>query len=519
MKKSNLNETNNNHYNFVSFQNFSKRFNALELIGPLNFGIAKNKVTLIVGRSGSGKSVILNSIMGTFKSYKGEIVINGIRRKSRQGYQVNDEMGYYTQMDFLSYDVKLITYLNEISQVLGLSQKFAQKQIEELLQMFELHTFKNKKIKDFSWGMKNRLNLIISLLKDPNLIIWDEPGANLDSVWQAKIKNTLINYKTQGRTILLVVHNIDNWIDIADELILVDKGQILYNSKIKNIDLYFKNKLLFISDIATHPAYQQFKTNLTKHGFVIFEENLANKSMVVGVLEKDKDNINLLVSWLVQFNLLLKEIVSLPMNHEAIYNSLLYSNQIKELSFYFKNMRLKNFGKLATVLKKYIKRKNKEIKKLRTNSKKVIEVANPASQIEQLEKNIEQTSKILGEIKNHTIDQEWFDFMMKFLKIYFLEKGFFNQQEQKMFEDLIKFKLSTPFLIGMEEVLLHLAINACLHSDKKENDKKEFIKIADLFATSSYKEWPKQYKVNKKINTTLTKEHEGISEKGSKLFW
>ncbi|PPE06107.1 ATP-binding cassette domain-containing protein [Williamsoniiplasma lucivorax] len=516
MHKKNINDYRDE---FVSLEDYEKCFSQREVIGPLNFGIAKNKVTLIVGRSGSGKSVILNSIMGTYTRYKGKIKIDGLTRKTINGYKVNDKIGYYAQMDFLSYDLKLITYLHQISRVFGIKKDMAETKIKELLQLFELEAFQDKKIKDFSWGMKNRLNLIISLLKDPQLIVWDEPGANLDSVWFKKIKNILINFKNQGRTIILVIHNIHDWMDVADNLILVDRGQILFNSDVKTINLYFKSRLFFKSDLSTHPHYKIFKATLVKSGFVIFEEDLVKNILEVGVLESGKDKINLLAAWLIKFDLFLEEIVNLPMNYEAIYNTLLYSQQIKELPFFYKNMNLINFWKLARMLKKDVKHKSKQIKKIAKKPFVEDGILITQDNATQLEEKIQSNLDLLEEMQHHRLDSEWLGEIFNFLKLYFFDDRIFDEEEQANFEAWIRHKLSSHFLIKIEEDLLTIAVNACLHKNQKNNDYKKFKKIYDELVGLPYEQWPKKYKVNKKINVCLTTKHHLIKERGNKLFW
>ncbi|AUB31572.1 ATP-binding cassette domain-containing protein [Spiroplasma floricola] len=156
----------------ITFKDYLKKFKNSK-IGPLTFEIQSSKITALLGSSGSGKTVIINTLLGIIRKYKGDIVLNDINRKAYSYYKANYNVGFYTQMDFSLYEVTAYEFLLDICLMLGLYKKEYKKRIEYWMKYFDLWESKDKKIKNYSWGMKNRMNLILCFIKEPSIIILD----------------------------------------------------------------------------------------------------------------------------------------------------------------------------------------------------------------------------------------------------------------------------------------------------------------------------------------------------------
>ncbi|ALD66553.1 ATP-binding cassette domain-containing protein [Spiroplasma cantharicola] len=299
----------------IQFDNYLKKFKK-KLIGPLNCSIKKARITALLGSSGSGKTVILNSLLGMIKNFNGKILVEGINRKSLKYFKVNKKIGYYTQMDFSLYNVSAYKFLLDISIMMGLNKKNVRMKIENWMKYFDLWEARNKSIKSFSWGMKNRMNLILCFIKDPEIIIMDEPGANLDSYWRNKIKNLLIEYKKQNKTVIITVHNIDEIADIIDDYIIIDNGENVFNGSAEELDIYAKYKV-YINERFNHKNFRFF---LSEYGIKAFKFDRDENSLVVAI--ENFKQINFLFLYLIKNNLPLKNLVKLPINMESIHKAL-----------------------------------------------------------------------------------------------------------------------------------------------------------------------------------------------------
>ncbi|ALD66251.1 ATP-binding cassette domain-containing protein [Spiroplasma cantharicola] len=299
----------------INIRKFVKKFKANQ-IGELNLDINSNKITAILGSSGSGKSVLINSIIGSIRKFKGNIIINGTSRKKFTHYKINKLISFYTQTDFSLYSVNVVFFLRTMCIVLGIKKREREQKIEYWLKFFDLWDARKKSISKFSWGMKNRLNLILCFIKEAQLIIMDEPGANLDSYWRNKIKNLLIDYKKQGKTIIITVHNIDEISDIIDEYIILEGGKKIFAGTKEKLNIYSKYKL-FIKDLFD---VQKFREFLLEEDIMSFKYDNDENSLVIAV--DNYRQINYLFLYLIKNNLPLNNLIKLPINMESIHKAL-----------------------------------------------------------------------------------------------------------------------------------------------------------------------------------------------------
>ncbi|WP_339030627.1 ABC transporter ATP-binding protein [Spiroplasma endosymbiont of Cantharis nigra] len=299
----------------IKFENYIKKFKK-KVIGPLNCSIQKGRITALLGSSGSGKTVVINSLLGIIKEFKGDIKIENISRKKGKYFLVNNKIGYYTQMDFSLYVVSAYKFLLDMCIMMGLTKDISKKRIEYWMKYFDIWESRNKPIRSFSWGMKNRMNLILCFIKEPEIIILDEPGANLDSYWRNKIKTLLMDAKKDGKTIIVTVHNIDEIADIIDDFIIIDNGKNIFNGSAEKLNVYSKYKVY----ISEQFEVQNFRNFLLSNNIKSFKYDDIENSLVVAI--ENFKQLNFLFLYLIKNNLPLKNLLKLPINMEAIYKAL-----------------------------------------------------------------------------------------------------------------------------------------------------------------------------------------------------
>ncbi|ALD66093.1 ATP-binding cassette domain-containing protein [Spiroplasma cantharicola] len=305
----------------IEFSKFSKKFHKNQ-IGELSFTVKPNRVTAVIGRSGSGKSVILNSLIGAIKNYKGTIKLNNRDRKKRDSYKDNSSIGFYTQMDFSLYDISAYKFLQIICPSFGINKKDLNSKIEQWMKFFDIWDSKDKSLKNYSWGMKNRMNLILCFIKDPKIIILDEPGANLDSIWRNKVKNLLIKEKKEGKTIIITVHNIDEIADIIDDYLIIDAGKIIFYGSSEELNIYTKYKIFFFENI----NHQKLRNFLNENKIKSFKYDEEEKSLVFAT--NNAKEINWIFLYLLKEGIPIFNLIKLNINMDSIFKAI-ENKQIK----------------------------------------------------------------------------------------------------------------------------------------------------------------------------------------------
>src|SRR5437868_3553185 len=205
----------------LSVREIVKIFGAVRAVDGVSFSVQQGTITGLLGRNGAGKTTTIRMITGIFLPDSGSIEwTDGDRTaQDRIGY-LPEERGLYRQMKI----VELLFFLAEIK---GYRGPAVTKAIDEWLGRFDLTDKRNARVEELSKGNQQKVQLIGTLLHEPDLIVLDEPQSGLDPVNMVIVRNLLRELKGQGRTILLSTHMMGEAERMADDIVLVHKGKVV----------------------------------------------------------------------------------------------------------------------------------------------------------------------------------------------------------------------------------------------------------------------------------------------------
>lgn len=208
----------------LRISNVSKEYDNVEVLSNLSFSL-KPGVYGLLGANGAGKTTLFRVICGLMKPTQGEIHYNhkDIRLQTEAYRSV---LGFLPQ-DFRYYaDFSGLKFLLYIAALKGLNKTRAKQRSLELLTMVGLAEVKNKKIKQYSGGMKQRLGIAQAMINDPEVLILDEPTAGLDPKERVRFRN-LISSFSKEKIVILSTHIVSDVEYISDEILVLKKGALV----------------------------------------------------------------------------------------------------------------------------------------------------------------------------------------------------------------------------------------------------------------------------------------------------
>ncbi|OUP64285.1 ABC transporter ATP-binding protein [Drancourtella sp. An177] len=210
----------------LELDNITKNYKDKRALYNVNY-IFHEGVYGLLGANGAGKSTLMRIICGIMKATIGEVKVNGTNiMKLDEKYR--DLLGYLPQ-DFGYYpSFTANEFMMYMASLKGLNNNYSKKKISELLHIVGLDEVKNKKIKTFSGGMKQRLGIAQAVLNDPQILILDEPTSGLDPKERIHFRN-LISGFAKDKIVLLSTHIVSDIESIADQIIVLKKGEIVVN--------------------------------------------------------------------------------------------------------------------------------------------------------------------------------------------------------------------------------------------------------------------------------------------------
>ena len=240
-----------NHFseNILEINNLKKTYKSKEIVEVLkgvSLNIERNSVIGLIGDNGAGKTTLIKCICGLVEPSEGEIIFDGVDTARNEAY-IRNNVGVLLEgarnlYNFLSVDYNLnyFGYLN------NLEQKEIDGRKERLLKEFELEKYRNQPVNELSRGTQQKVAMMVTLMKNPELLILDEPTLGLDlisTIRMIELLKRIIN--TEGKTVIIISHDMTLITSLCKRTIYLKNGKVEFDEKIESIinTNYFQVKI------------------------------------------------------------------------------------------------------------------------------------------------------------------------------------------------------------------------------------------------------------------------------------
>lgn len=213
----------------IALKNIEKKFGKFHVLKNIFLEIQPGKITAIVGPNGSGKTTIIKSILGLVKPESGDILIDDKSIIGEHLYRKN--IGYMPQSASFPENLTVREVIKMIADLRNEEINIESNLIEILNLIPEM----NKQIKNLSGGNKQKLSAYIALIFNPSIIILDEPTAGLDPVASSNLKQRILEECSNGKTIILTSHIMTEIEELADNIIFLIDGKIVFDGEVKDL--------------------------------------------------------------------------------------------------------------------------------------------------------------------------------------------------------------------------------------------------------------------------------------------
>ncbi|MCX6012122.1 MAG: ATP-binding cassette domain-containing protein [Chloroflexi bacterium] len=273
----------------LEVSHISKSFNGNVVVNDVSFDVEKSEILGLVGPNGAGKTTTIRMLMDIIKPDSGEIKVFGEKfneaTKNRLGYLPEDR-GLYKRLTV----AESLTYM---AQLKNADKNATEKLATELLQQVNMIQHKYKKNDELSKGMGQLIQFITTVQHNPELIFMDEPFANLDPMNTRLLKDSILQLKKQGKSIILSTHLMNDVEELCDGVLMINRGRIVLYGSLNDVkDKYRNNSVIIESD--TIPKNLPGVISVTNHGrhFELFLDNAVEPQEILNILIKNNVKID-----------------------------------------------------------------------------------------------------------------------------------------------------------------------------------------------------------------------------------
>ena len=207
---------------YIQLTNISKTFGKQTVLQPLTMGFEEGMIHGIIGRNGSGKTVLIKMILGILQPTTGTVIVGDKR--------IGKDVDFPESAGAIIETIEFIPYMSayqNLADIAAMRGNLSKTQIKEVLEMVGLGNVGRKHVSKFSMGMRQRLAIAQAVMESPKLLILDEPMNGMDEKGVEEMRRLILARKAAGTTIILSSHNIEDIRILCDQVYRIDAGVVM----------------------------------------------------------------------------------------------------------------------------------------------------------------------------------------------------------------------------------------------------------------------------------------------------
>ena len=263
--------------------NINKAFGQHMALDNVSIDVEEGTIYGLLGPNGAGKTTLIRIINQIFAPDTGEIFFKGkklnINDVSKIGY-LPEERGLYKKMKVGEQAIYL-------AQLKGMSRHDTLKKLKYWFEKFEMQAWWDKKVDELSKGMAQKVQFIITILHEPELLIFDEPFSGFDPINASMLKNEILELKAQGKTIIFSTHNMASVEELCDSISLINRSKVILNGLVHDIRSEYKSGLFEIQYLQGEKKLEELVQNnfeiiMVKNNQNVYTASLKAKTVATG---------------------------------------------------------------------------------------------------------------------------------------------------------------------------------------------------------------------------------------------
>ncbi len=259
----------------IILKNVSKSYGSKMAIKNLSFNVKSGEIFGLLGHNGAGKTTTLRIISGIIDDYDGEVYING-------------KIGYLPEERGLYKDEKVKDVLKFFGELSGMDNKTIEKRADYYLNRMDITKYKNSKIKTLSKGNQQKVQFLVSIIHNPDIIILDEPFSGLDIINLNLLKDIIFELKNEGKSIILSTHQLEKIERFCDRILILKEGKTIHYGRLDEICQnrtayieYVENNNLIKKNLPYEDALKLIQNNNVISNLIKFEVRTSLEDLFI----------------------------------------------------------------------------------------------------------------------------------------------------------------------------------------------------------------------------------------------